>query len=735
MDKISALGISHFLSDKRCQSILDLGCCNESVLDWFASMPVGKNKSVSFGNFVGVDDSEKQIALAAERFPQTEWVHCNLVDFLFTRHVNDGQFALIFDAGCSLLIADEEKCTQALQRVRALLVKSSGILFVIVDKKIYQHWNLVNCNRWSKDVFEHARNELGECFDFSGGANLIYCFGGRNPINGNQPSSNPATMEISIGGDKSSFYRITYDGITKSRLKYLQAKRDNCKARVELSSISRTEKYEAMANAAYLKAKQTLPSVLIPTDSAIISPSGIPPPTGKKLDLYKDLSARDHSFNPVPFPGRLGNTRHVSRALFDVLGSDCGTMLLGVGLRDYFVDNVLGKALIGLHEFRFRLEWIIRSAYNYGMKVIYILPQPENLSCLLDKHAYQPIVAQPYREAIYEICAGYELPLIARSQKESLREYIHRIVEAITKTVAAPGPNAPELYCLPTEQDTSVQQIKIGYEDGSEHDVETQYLTGIFDSLPFVDVDTSADEGAEIHLGKSIHIIGGRSEFECFCQRKIISELYSRHDPSYKPVMIIGDSIRMRQADGSGYGIYAYHQLLGKANLYHVPHNCGGTTAHLSYLKEWLVFQPEIVHINAGLHDLSFNLTGGKPLPAYNTIDIYAKNLRVIVNILRESGVKQVIWGLNTPVQEEWHAFHPLKNTPRKFGRRNCDVRQYNDIACDVMAELGVPVTDMFTPLWNAGIEDVVFADGVHLNSLGSQIVGKLVANVVENYL
>ena len=93
-----------------------------------------------------------------------------------------------------------------------------------------------------------------------------------------------------------------------------------------------------------------------------------------------------------------------------------------------------------------------------------------------------------------------------------------------------------------------------------------------------------------------------------------------------------------------------------------------------------------------------------------------------------------VIWtrvGLSTPVQEEWHRWIPGKGKTRSVVRFNADVRAYNEASEAVAGEFGIEVVDLFTPLWEAGVEKVLLPDGVHLNHIGGAFTGRLVAHAV----
>lgn len=220
---------------------------------------------------------------------------------------------------------------------------------------------------------------------------------------------------------------------------------------------------------------------------------------------------------------------------------------------------------------------------------------------------------------------------------------------------------------------------------------------------------------------KWLRLLGGRNEFERSRQQQIVDRLADAEAPGRKRVLLIGDSIRMRLRDSTGYGLHAYEHLLDHVNLTHIPHNTGGTTPVLEYLNDWLSCRPDIVHINAGLHDLATSATGAYPHRSYNPLDKYANNLRQIIEMINIAGVETTIWALNTPVHDQWHT------TDRKLHRLTKDVVLYNQIAAEVMAELDIPINDLHQPMLDAGLETCLMRDGVHLTHTGSALLGRIV--------
>ncbi len=222
---------------------------------------------------------------------------------------------------------------------------------------------------------------------------------------------------------------------------------------------------------------------------------------------------------------------------------------------------------------------------------------------------------------------------------------------------------------------------------------------------------------------KRLHLLGGRNEFERSRQQQIVDRLAEAERPGRKRVLLIGDSIRMRIRDSTGYGLHAYDRLIDHFNLTHIPHNTGGTIAVLNHLEDWLMSRPDVVHVNAGLHDLATAAPGAPPYPWNKPPEQYADSLRRIIAIIRDAGVEEIVWALNTPVHDQWHT------TSRQLHRLNKDVTVYNQVATEVMAKLNIPVNDLFQPILEAGLETCLLRDGVHLTHTGSALLGRIVAD------
>lgn len=230
---------------------------------------------------------------------------------------------------------------------------------------------------------------------------------------------------------------------------------------------------------------------------------------------------------------------------------------------------------------------------------------------------------------------------------------------------------------------------------------------------------------------KKLRVVGGRNEFERARQLKILKWLDANEKPGRSRALLIGDSIRMRQSDTTGYGLHAYRQLINHFNISHISHNTENSGLVLQYINDWLEYKPDVVHFNAGLHDLS-TMPGTDVLPPWHhPVPRYQNNLRKIIMAMREASVKIIIWASSTPVHDSWHNIDVRTGKTRGVLRTNDDVIRYNGAAAEVMRELDVPINDLYQVVMNHGVENCLIADGVHLSAEGAAIVGAAVVEAI----
>lgn len=166
---------------------------------------------------------------------------------------------------------------------------------------------------------------------------------------------------------------------------------------------------------------------------------------------------------------------------------------------------------------------------------------------------------------------------------------------------------------------------------------------------------------------------------------------------SLPKVALIGDSIRM------GYAPLVVEHLAGRAQVISPEPNGGDSANVLRHLEAWVVReQPDVVHLNCGLHDLKRSKASGDyqvPLAQYET------NLRAIVDRLRQDTSASIVFATTTPILDERHA-----QRRADFDRFAADVQRYNTCATAVMQAADVPVHDLRWIVEQAGAAAVLAA-------------------------
>ena len=192
-------------------------------------------------------------------------------------------------------------------------------------------------------------------------------------------------------------------------------------------------------------------------------------------------------------------------------------------------------------------------------------------------------------------------------------------------------------------------------------------------------------------------------------------------DPNLPRVLLIGDSISI------GYTVPVREKLAGVANVHRPPMNCGPSSRGVVTLDRWLgEGKWDVIHWNFGLHDLKFiDDEGNRATPETGHQQVppeqYRKNLRDIGKRLKATGAT-VIWRNTTPV-------------PDGTGfRRQGDAVTYNQIAAEVMTELGISTHDLYTYAKEHEAE-IQRPQNVHYTSEGSDRLGAEVARVIREAL
>jgi lysophospholipase L1-like esterase len=182
-------------------------------------------------------------------------------------------------------------------------------------------------------------------------------------------------------------------------------------------------------------------------------------------------------------------------------------------------------------------------------------------------------------------------------------------------------------------------------------------------------------------------------------------------------VVLIGDSIRI------GYAPLVAKQLDGKAIV--ISHEPNGEDSGnvLRNLDEWVIKEkPDVVHLNAGLHDLKL-----KDRSYQVPLADYEKNLKTIVERIRKETNAKVIFATSTPIIDDLHA-----QRKAGFDRFEADVQKYNAAAVSVMKLAGVPINDLHQVIESGGGKTLMNSDGTHYTPEG---YAKLAAAVTRSIL
>ena len=188
-----------------------------------------------------------------------------------------------------------------------------------------------------------------------------------------------------------------------------------------------------------------------------------------------------------------------------------------------------------------------------------------------------------------------------------------------------------------------------------------------------------------------------------------------------KKVILVGDSIRM------GYEPVAVRELAGWAEVIEMGGIQGGNTRNvLAHLDEWVISRgPDIVHLNAGLHDMARDLGPGPENRV--PLDEYRANLeRILQTLQRETGAA-LLFALTTPVD-----LGRQLAVAKAVNRTAEDVAAYNTAAREVAAGLGIAVNDLHAAVVEAGADELLAEDGVHFTAAGSEVLGRAVAAAVR---
>jgi lysophospholipase L1-like esterase len=199
----------------------------------------------------------------------------------------------------------------------------------------------------------------------------------------------------------------------------------------------------------------------------------------------------------------------------------------------------------------------------------------------------------------------------------------------------------------------------------------------------------------------------------------------SQAEPRLPKVVLIGDSIRM------AYAPEVARLVEGKAIIVSAKANGGDSANLLKNLTVWAIAEkPDIVHFNCGIHDTKKDKQSGKfQVPP----EQYEKNLRAIVERLRQETSAKVVFATTTPIIDDRAAAKREKAT---YELLDTSVVEYNSIATRVMRDLKVPVNDLRSVIGDGEQRGQLMSDdGVHFTAAGTKKLAQAVADMISQQL
>ena len=171
-----------------------------------------------------------------------------------------------------------------------------------------------------------------------------------------------------------------------------------------------------------------------------------------------------------------------------------------------------------------------------------------------------------------------------------------------------------------------------------------------------------------------------------------------------------------------GYAPFVAKLLDGKAIVVSPKPNGEDSRNVLRNLADWIIKEkPDVVHINAGLHDLKV-----KDQSYQVPIIEYEKNLKTILERIQKETSATVIFATTTPILDNLHA-----QRKAGFDRRETDVQKYNTVAMAVMQQAGVPINDLHKLVEEGGKEKLLLGDGTHYTQEGYEMLATAVTDSI----
>ena len=192
-----------------------------------------------------------------------------------------------------------------------------------------------------------------------------------------------------------------------------------------------------------------------------------------------------------------------------------------------------------------------------------------------------------------------------------------------------------------------------------------------------------------------------------------------------KKVLLLGDSIRI------GYQPFVKEELAGEFEVLYPEDNGRFAAYTLWQVNQEFKHNPdiELVHFNNGYWDMNIEAPMTEPI---HPVEEYVSFLRRIVALCRQCGAT-VVFATTVPILGDGAAGDNT-GVQGTINYSNEWVKQYNAAATALMAELEVPVNDLYA-LCMEDDRRYKCEDLLHLSEEGSRRCAKQVADYVRKYV
>lgn len=221
-----------------------------------------------------------------------------------------------------------------------------------------------------------------------------------------------------------------------------------------------------------------------------------------------------------------------------------------------------------------------------------------------------------------------------------------------------------------------------------------------------------------------IHKNAEKQPIDITFQPSIIIVTFSIGGLSVKKILLIGDSIRV------GYDSYVKEFLKDTCETYFPAENCRFAQYILRHLSDWqeslgLDENLDLIHWNCGLWDTVEQYGDGCLTPPEfyaHYIDRVCKRIKVLFP------KATAIFATSTPILEGGY------EEPSIFYRSNETIRQYNEIAKEIVLKHGFLINDLYAVVENVPKE--YYSDVTHLYTPeGTQLMVNAVVKSICNAL